>query len=612
MPDRPRSTGSDSTARPIPRSSPRCSRPRARTSRASRSGSRASAERYVALLARELERAHRPNHPDARRRAAARAARGASRASCSAFSPETSPRAPRSSCAPAASTRPLPRRRLRLRRGPPARPSGDRRPPGRAALRPRAERAGSGDHRRHAGRHPCGTGIAARAIAVATGAYTVPSSPPADRTRCSRISPIPSGCWRRFSVTAPHRELELKAVVPDPEQLRRRLRGRARSLRFRGRMIDRRYDRERRARRARRGAPRPHLPSLRTGGVGLRCSPGRVRPAARPTGTSCARRSSCRSATDPRAAAPGTGLPGGPRHRPRGRDLRPGRRHVLDWSAIPAWTCWSRSRASRPRSSVPSPRSGIPRARVHRRVADGVRAPLRGAHRRHGRARRRVGRHAAPVTTGRGVSQEAWEVPELGPSLGRLTDPAQPAAGPLGVRLDDIRLQLVTGVFELAGAGRSFAAAGDPVGAAASLSRVAWLALWEKAVAAAAERITGTVNARLEDGGEESRYPAAKAARARSSRRTDTRAIAARGSAVAEPPSSPRSTSWSRQPDGSRPREDGIARRPRPGAPPSPRPRAGWRRPGSRWRRRRTGAAPLAGGRRAGATPGGGRAGRSG
>jgi len=62
------------------------------------------------------------------------------------------------------------------------------------------------------------------------------------------------------------------------------------------------------------------------------------------------------------------------------------------------------------------------------------------------------------------VSQETWEVPELGPSLGRLTDPAQPGAGPLGIRLDDIRLKLVTGVFELAGAGRSFAAAGDAVG----------------------------------------------------------------------------------------------------------------------------------------------------
>jgi adenylate cyclase class IV len=44
-------------------------------------------------------------------------------------------------------------------------------------------------------------------------------------------------------VTAPHRELELKAVVPDPEQLRRRLRESGAALRSRGRMIDVRYDR---------------------------------------------------------------------------------------------------------------------------------------------------------------------------------------------------------------------------------------------------------------------------------------------------------------------------------------------------------------------------------
>ena len=131
------------------------------------------------------------------------------------------------------------------------------------------------------------------------------------------------------------------------------------------------------------------------------------------------------------------------------------------------------------------------------------------------------------MTAGRGVSQETWEVPELGPSLGRLTDPSQPAAGPLGVRLDDIRLKLVTGVFELAGAGRSFAAAGDAVGAAASLTRVAWLALWERAVTAGAERITATVNAQLEAAAAESRYPKRKLRRVLLSP-ADTRAIAAR------------------------------------------------------------------------------------
>jgi hypothetical protein len=125
------------------------------------------------------------------------------------------------------------------------------------------------------------------------------------------------------------------------------------------------------------------------------------------------------------------------------------------------------------------------------------------------------------------VSQESWEVPELGPQLGRLTDPAPAVAGPLGVQLDDIRLKLVTAVFELAGAGRAFAAAGDPVGAASSLNRVAWLTLWEKAVAASAERVTATVNARLEEAAAESRYPRRKL-RKIALTPADTRAVAAR------------------------------------------------------------------------------------
>ena len=98
-------------------------------------------------------------------------------------------------------------------------------------------------------------------------------------------------------------------------------------------------------------------------------------------------------------------------------------------------------------------------------------------------------------------------VPELGPSLGRLTDPPSGRPrGALGVVLDDIRLQLVTGVFELAGAARSFALAGDRDGAISSLSRVAWLDLWEKAAAAAAGRITEVVNARFREAAAESRF----------------------------------------------------------------------------------------------------------
>lgn len=44
-------------------------------------------------------------------------------------------------------------------------------------------------------------------------------------------------------MSAPHRELELKAVVPDPEALRRRLRDAGAVPRFSGRITDVRYDR---------------------------------------------------------------------------------------------------------------------------------------------------------------------------------------------------------------------------------------------------------------------------------------------------------------------------------------------------------------------------------
>jgi hypothetical protein len=110
-------------------------------------------------------------------------------------------------------------------------------------------------------------------------------------------------------------------------------------------------------------------------------------------------------------------------------------------------------------------------------------------------------------------TESAWTVPELGPSLGRLVVPAATELGALRVPLDDIRLDLVTGVFELAGAGRSFLAAGDREGAMASLGRVAWLGLWEKAAATAATRIAAEANGELRRAAEESRYPSRRLAR---------------------------------------------------------------------------------------------------
>ena len=109
--------------------------------------------------------------------------------------------------------------------------------------------------------------------------------------------------------------------------------------------------------------------------------------------------------------------------------------------------------------------------------------------------------------------EQAWVVPELGPSLGRLVDAPRAEHGSLHVRLDDIRLGLVTGVFELAGAGRSFAAAGDYESAVGSLNRFAWLGLWEKAVDTAAQRIATEANAGLRLAAAESRYPRRKVER---------------------------------------------------------------------------------------------------
>lgn len=127
------------------------------------------------------------------------------------------------------------------------------------------------------------------------------------------------------------------------------------------------------------------------------------------------------------------------------------------------------------------------------------------------------------------TSTDAWLVPELGPSLGRLGDPPVGVLdrGPLDLVLDDIRLDLVTRLFETAGAARSFAATGDRQGAIASLSRVAWLALWERAVAAAADRMAEVVNARLADAARESRLPPKRLERILL-KTEDVRAIASR------------------------------------------------------------------------------------
>ena len=102
-------------------------------------------------------------------------------------------------------------------------------------------------------------------------------------------------------------------------------------------------------------------------------------------------------------------------------------------------------------------------------------------------------------------------VPELGPLLGRLADPA---VGPArGLALDDVRFALLSELFELGGAARQFAAEGDVPAAASSLGRHGLLEAWERAVAVVAARVTERIDARLRGAAAESRLPRRRLAR---------------------------------------------------------------------------------------------------
>ena len=81
-------------------------------------------------------------------------------------------------------------------------------------------------------------------------------------------------------------------------------------------------------------------------------------------------------------------------------------------------------------------------------------------------------------------------LPELGPHLGRLCALADPA--PRWVGLEDVRLDLATGVLELASAARAFG--DDQVAVAGALRRHEWLALWDDALRRAAERTVATID----------------------------------------------------------------------------------------------------------------------
>lgn len=106
------------------------------------------------------------------------------------------------------------------------------------------------------------------------------------------------------------------------------------------------------------------------------------------------------------------------------------------------------------------------------------------------------------------VSAGVSIIPELGPLLGRLAAPAGASSGL--VPLDDVRISLVTELFQLAGAARAFAAEGDLDSAMQSLNRHGWQAAWERAVTEAADRVATRIEHRFRSAASESRLPRRK------------------------------------------------------------------------------------------------------
>ncbi len=104
-------------------------------------------------------------------------------------------------------------------------------------------------------------------------------------------------------------------------------------------------------------------------------------------------------------------------------------------------------------------------------------------------------------------------LPELGPLLGRLLAP--PAEKfPAEAALDQVRLDLLTKLFERAGAARDFISLGDEPAARSALGGAVWLDVWGQAVAAAARTVSREIELRVREAAAVSRYPARRLATA--------------------------------------------------------------------------------------------------
>lgn len=120
-------------------------------------------------------------------------------------------------------------------------------------------------------------------------------------------------------------------------------------------------------------------------------------------------------------------------------------------------------------------------------------------------------------------------IPELGPALGRLVAPPPPASGAPAhwIRLDDVRVALVTQLFEHLADARRWAREGERELALATVNREAWENLWSKAVQELAQRAGAAIGERLMAAAKEVRLPPRRSA-ALALDSTEIRALAAR------------------------------------------------------------------------------------
>ncbi len=100
----------------------------------------------------------------------------------------------------------------------------------------------------------------------------------------------------------------------------------------------------------------------------------------------------------------------------------------------------------------------------------------------------------------------ARELPEIGPYLGRLADATRQFDDPT-LGLDDIRLDLVSDLFDRVAEARDFLLAGDEPGARVALDRNTWLELWRATAARATDAVILAGTRQLEGAAFQSRYP---------------------------------------------------------------------------------------------------------